>query len=160
MISWKINASGVCVANNPPSRAFTPPRFLAHDLALALPQEGPGDPGARAGSRSREGPGLGFHPPSGFALRTVTSEIMSMVKVYNKETGECLGRITTAELDYLKGHLESEGLQDHDFYLRRETVEGFAAQGAPLHLVEMLQSALRFGDAVEIQWKLDEPAKV
>jgi hypothetical protein len=77
-----------------------------------------------------------------------------MVKVYNKSTNELLGRISEEELAFLKDQLEEEGLNDHDYYLRRETIEEFAASaGATEHLVTVLKTGLRNDDAVEIRWE-------
>jgi len=77
-----------------------------------------------------------------------------MVKVYNKETNELLGRITDDELAFLKDQLEEEGLNDHDFYMRRETIDEFqASAGATEHLVTVLKTGLRNDEAVEIRWE-------
>jgi hypothetical protein len=79
-----------------------------------------------------------------------------MVKVYNKATNELLGRISEDELTFLKDQLEEESLTDTDYYLRKETIEEFAASAdATEHLVTLLKSALRNDDAVEIRWERD-----
>jgi hypothetical protein len=78
-----------------------------------------------------------------------------MVKVYNKETNEFLGRITTADLDFLQQHLERETLDDSDFYLTRETIQAFAAEGMS-RLAEILTIGLGTGDAFEMRWERDE----
>ena len=79
-----------------------------------------------------------------------------MVKVYNKATNEMIGRISEDELNFLKDQLEEEGLNDHDYYLRRETIEEFAqSAGATEHLVTVLKTGLRSDDAVEIRWERD-----
>jgi hypothetical protein len=79
-----------------------------------------------------------------------------MVKVYNKATNELLGRISEEELTFLKDQLEEEGVNDQDYYLRRETIEEFAASAdATEHLVTVLRTGLRNEEAVEIRWERD-----
>jgi hypothetical protein len=79
-----------------------------------------------------------------------------MVKVYNKATNELLGRISEEELAFLKDQLEEEGINDHDYYLRRETIDEFAASSeATEHLVTILKTGLRNDEAVEIRWERD-----
>jgi len=81
-----------------------------------------------------------------------------MAKVYNKETGEFLGRISREELEFLAKQLEEEGLKDRDYYIRRETVENFAGLGASPHLLDVLRGGLRDREAVEVRWE-DEAAQ-
>jgi hypothetical protein len=77
-----------------------------------------------------------------------------MVKVYNKATNELIGRISEDELAFLQDQLEEEGLDDKDYYLRRETIDEFAASsGATEHLVTVLRTGLRNDEAVEIRWE-------
>ena len=79
-----------------------------------------------------------------------------MVKVFKKDTNELLGRISEEELTFLKDQLEEEGLNDHDYYLRRETIEEFAASAdATKHLVTVLKQGLRNDEAIEIRWERD-----
>jgi hypothetical protein len=79
-----------------------------------------------------------------------------MVKVFNKATDELLGRISEEELSFLQDQLEEEGVADHDYYIRRETIEEFAASaGATEHLVTVLKTGLRNDEAVEIRWERD-----
>lgn len=79
-----------------------------------------------------------------------------MVKIYNKATNELIGRISDDELTFLQDQLEEEGLKDTDYYLRKETIEEFAVSaGATEHLVTVLKTGLRNGDAVEIRWERD-----
>lgn len=79
-----------------------------------------------------------------------------MVKIYNKETGELLGRITEADLEFLGEHLEAEGLSDQDYYLLKETIVKFPEAGASPHLVEVLNGGLRNLPAMEIRWERDK----
>ena len=78
-----------------------------------------------------------------------------MIKIYNKETNEFLGRISDADLQFLADHLEEESVRDTDYYLRSETIEGFAQRGASPKLMEVLRGGLRSGNAMEIRWERD-----
>ena len=46
-----------------------------------------------------------------------------MIKVYNKTTNELLGRISDDELSFLQDQLEEDKSNDHDYYLRKETID-------------------------------------
>jgi hypothetical protein len=77
-----------------------------------------------------------------------------MVKVYNKTTNELLGRINEDELTFLQDQLEEDKLNDHDYYIRKETIDEFAASAAATeHLVTVLRTGLRNDDALEIRWE-------
>ena len=79
-----------------------------------------------------------------------------MVKVFNKATNELLGRISDDELTFLQDQLEEEGINDRDYYLRRETIEEFEKSSeATQHLVTVLKTGLRNDEAVEIRWERD-----
>lgn len=79
-----------------------------------------------------------------------------MIKVFNKQTNELLGRISEGDLQFLARQLEEESLHDTDYYLIRETIEQFAQKGASPKLMEVLQGGLRNGNAIEIRWERDE----
>jgi hypothetical protein len=79
-----------------------------------------------------------------------------MIKVFNKATGEFIGRISEAELDYLTEHLEEESIHDTDYYIREETLEQFVADGAPSHLMDVLRGGIRRDNAIEIRWERDK----
>jgi len=77
-----------------------------------------------------------------------------MVKVYNNATNELLGRISEDELAFLQDQLEEDKLNDHDYYIRKETIDEFAASaGATEHLVTVLRTGLRNDEALEIRWE-------
>ena len=78
-----------------------------------------------------------------------------MIKIFNKQTNEALGRISETDLQFLVDHLEEESIHDTDYYIRRETLEQFPHQGASPKLIELLRGGLRDGDAIEIRWERD-----
>ncbi len=81
-----------------------------------------------------------------------------MIKVFNKETNEFLGRISEGDIQFLADHLEEESVHDTDYYIRKETLDQFSQQGASPKLMEVLRGGLRSGDALEIRWERDNTA--
>ena len=79
-----------------------------------------------------------------------------MIKIFNKTTGEFIGRISETELDFLADQLEEESIHDTDYYIRKETLEQFAADNAPSHLMEVLRGGIRGDNAIEIRWERDK----
>lgn len=82
-----------------------------------------------------------------------------MIKVYNKQTNEFLGRISEGDFQFLADRLEEESIHDTDYYLIRETVDGFAQKGASPRLMEVLRGGLRDANSVEIRWERDATSK-
>ena len=75
-----------------------------------------------------------------------------MIKIYNKTTNELLGRISDQDLDFLIDNLEEESITDQDYYIRKETIDGFEQlEGSP-HLLEVLRGGMRSDNAIEIRW--------
>jgi hypothetical protein len=79
-----------------------------------------------------------------------------MIKIFNKATNEFLGRISDEDLQFLVDHLEEESLDDHDYFIRAETVESFINSGASPRLMEVLKGGLRTEESVEIRWEKDK----
>ena len=78
-----------------------------------------------------------------------------MIKIFNKQTKEFLGRVSEADLQFLIDHLEEESIHDTDYYILRETLEQFPQQGASAKLTDLLQGGLRGANAIEIRWERD-----
>ncbi len=79
-----------------------------------------------------------------------------MIKVFNKTTGEFIGRITETDLEFLEDQLEEESLDDTDYYIREETIGQFEESGATAHLLEVLRGGMRSENAIEIRWERDK----
>jgi processive 1,2-diacylglycerol beta-glucosyltransferase len=75
-----------------------------------------------------------------------------MAQLVDKATGGTLGRISEADLQFLKAHLEEEGLGDQDYYINRDTVEHLEGTGAPATLLDLLRQALGEREEIEIKW--------
>lgn len=79
-----------------------------------------------------------------------------MIKLYNKQTGEFLGRVNREQWHFLANELEEEGLDDRDYYIRSDTLDSFERSGADPKLVDVLRAAMKPGQAIEVRW--DEEA--
>ena len=78
-----------------------------------------------------------------------------MIKLYNKQTNEFLGRISEEQFRFLADRLEEESIEDRDYYITRQTVDGFAEQGADEALINLLRYAMKPAESVELRWEKD-----
>lgn len=76
------------------------------------------------------------------------------IEIYDVETGKRLANISQAELTYLIDSFREWGMEDNDFYIRRETVAVFEQNGAPGHLVALLRELMGKQNDLEIGWTL------
>ncbi|PID74176.1 MAG: galactosyldiacylglycerol synthase [Desulfobacterales bacterium] len=67
-----------------------------------------------------------------------------MIHLRNKETGESLGEITEAQLQFLIDHLVEEFEEDTDYYLNRTTLDMLKKEGLDDALLKCLEDA--FGE--------------
>lgn len=79
-----------------------------------------------------------------------------MIKVFNKQTNEFIGRISEGDIQFLADHLEEESIHDTDYYIIRDTIESFAQKGASPRLMEVLRGGLRNENSIEIRWERDD----
>ena len=77
-----------------------------------------------------------------------------MVTVFEKETGETLGKLTEDQLEFLMDHLE-EHLDDEDYCITPDNVGLFEEAGVDPDLVDTLRAMLTDKDEVEIGWLQD-----
>jgi hypothetical protein len=90
-------------------------------------------------------------------LLTNASEVLNsgdfMITLKNKETGEFIGTISEADLQYLIDKLEEENSEDKDYWLNKRQLEILADKGADPSLIAMIESALGENSGVEIIWE-------
>lgn len=75
-----------------------------------------------------------------------------MIKLFDAQTGEMIGSITEAQLQFLKEQLEEESLEDQDYAIARMTVAYFATLDADPQLITLLTRALGTKEEVIIRW--------
>lgn len=77
-----------------------------------------------------------------------------MVKLYDKASGNFLGKISDGEFQFLKGHLEEESMTDDDYYIDRDTLDFLKEQGGMSEtLTALLEGAIAAEDGVEIRYE-------
>ena len=75
-----------------------------------------------------------------------------MIRLYDNETGAALGAITDAQLQFLIAQLEEESRTDRDYYINRDTLDGFEESGADASLLALLRAAMGNREEMEIRW--------
>jgi hypothetical protein len=75
-----------------------------------------------------------------------------MIRLYDKETGAALGAITDAQLQFLIAQLEEESRTDRDYYINRDTLDGFEESSADANLLALLRAAMGNREEMEIRW--------
>lgn len=75
-----------------------------------------------------------------------------MVRLYQSESGELIGTITTAQLQYLVDQLEEESLEDRDYYIDRNTLDWFDEHGVDPDLEALLRGALGDREGMDVRW--------
>jgi len=74
-----------------------------------------------------------------------------MVKLYDNDTGQYLGRITDEDLQFLADNLEEESLTDTDYYINRETLDLLKEKGMSEDFAKLIESAMGGEDEIEIR---------
>jgi len=89
---------------------------------------------------------------SGSVTRADIILFARMIELKNEETGESLGSITEAQLQFLIDHLEVESDEDRDYYLNRTTLDALAGKATDPGVIELLRRALGERGEIEIEW--------
>jgi processive 1,2-diacylglycerol beta-glucosyltransferase len=76
-----------------------------------------------------------------------------MVKLYDNDTGQYLGRITDEDLQFLIDNLEEESLTDTDYYINRATLDLLKEKGMSEDFAKLIESAMGGGDEIEIRYE-------
>ncbi len=76
-----------------------------------------------------------------------------MVKLYDKSTGQYLGRIEDEDLQFLIDNLEEEELTDVDYYINRGTLDLLKEKGMSEDLAKLMESAMGENNEIEIRYE-------
>lgn len=76
-----------------------------------------------------------------------------MPKLYNQKSGDLIGDITDAQLQFLVDQLEEEDTTDRDYYIDGNTIDMLRDAGADAGLIEMLETAMGEAGELDIEWK-------
>jgi hypothetical protein len=74
------------------------------------------------------------------------------IKLLDAETGRPVGRISSAQLQWLVDQLEEEFEDDRDYYIDGPTLDMLQEAGADPRLIQTLKSALGSREGMEIRW--------
>lgn len=75
-----------------------------------------------------------------------------MILLQDKETGNDIGEITEAQLQFLIDQLVEESSSDQDYYINQDTLDVFAEAGAEAGLMDLLRAAMSDREDMEIRW--------
>ena len=75
-----------------------------------------------------------------------------MITLRDKESGNPIGTITEAQLQFLADQLEEEWAEDADYWLDQSTIDLLAERGADEALVGLLRRAMGEREEMEITW--------
>jgi processive 1,2-diacylglycerol beta-glucosyltransferase len=75
-----------------------------------------------------------------------------MITLRDKETGNPIGTITDAQLQFLADQLEEEWAEDTDYWLDQSTIDLLAERGADGTLVDLLRRSMGEREEMEITW--------
>ena len=75
-----------------------------------------------------------------------------MIMLRDKETGNPIGTITDAQLQFLADQLEEEWAEDTDYWLDQSTIDLLAERGADGTLVDLLRRSMGERAEMAITW--------
>jgi hypothetical protein len=75
-----------------------------------------------------------------------------MITLRDKESGNPIGTVTDAQLQFLADQLEEEWAEDTDYWLDESTIDLLAERGADEALVGLLRRAMGEREEMEITW--------
>jgi hypothetical protein len=78
-----------------------------------------------------------------------------MAKLIDVQSGNLIGTITEAQLQFLIAQLEEEDSEDQDYYIDGTSIDWFDENGADPALTALLRGALGSREGMDIRWTDD-----
>lgn len=75
-----------------------------------------------------------------------------MAQLFNADSGEHIGEISDAQLEFLVSQMEEEHAEDQDYYLNADLLETWREQGADPALIDLLGKAMVGKEDLSIRW--------
>jgi hypothetical protein len=76
-----------------------------------------------------------------------------MIRLYDKNTGQYLGRIEDEAFQFLIDNLEEESFTDTDYYVDRLTLDFLKDKGMNEALVRLIEQTMGEGEEIEIRYE-------
>ncbi|MGB8657501.1 MAG: galactosyldiacylglycerol synthase [Candidatus Zixiibacteriota bacterium] len=76
-----------------------------------------------------------------------------MIRLYDKGTGQYVGRITDDDLQFLIDHLEKEDPSDTDYYINRATLDLLKEEGMSEDFARLIENGMGGNDEIEIGYE-------
>jgi hypothetical protein len=76
-----------------------------------------------------------------------------MPKIYNMNSGDFIGEITQAQLQFLLDQLEEEDSEDTDYYINADTLAMLREADGDPALIDLLEKAMGDKEDLDIEWK-------
>lgn len=76
-----------------------------------------------------------------------------MIQLYNEGTGQLIGTISEAQLQFLEDELVEESETDQDYAITPLTLGLFVEDNGDPQLIEMLRQELGDQDEIQIRWR-------
>ncbi len=78
------------------------------------------------------------------------------VHLFDEANGAEVGVLTDAQFQFLQEHLVSEGVEDTDYYVNRDTLDAWEEEGGDAGVVALLRNALGGRVDMDIRWEIVE----
>jgi len=75
-----------------------------------------------------------------------------MALLFNADSGEHIGEISDAQLEFLVSQMEEEHAEDQDYYLNADLLETWREQGVEPTLLDLLNQAMVGREDLAIRW--------
>lgn len=76
-----------------------------------------------------------------------------MYELFDTDSGDLIGEISSEQLKFLKDQLEETSDADQDYYLHAPSLEMLEEAGADPELIDLLSGALDDREGMEIRWE-------
>jgi hypothetical protein len=76
------------------------------------------------------------------------------VHLFDEANGAEVGVLTDAQFQFLQDHQVSEGVEDDDYYVNRDTLDTWEQEGGDAGVVALLRHALGDRADMDVRWEL------
>jgi len=91
--------------------------------------------------------------PAVLTARVEPLQNRGVPKLIRIDTGQTIGEVTQAWLDFLVAQLEEEHDEDQDYYIDKETLELLSDNGADPELMALLEKGMGDDEEMDIAWE-------